>query len=433
MRNFRSNCFKAVLLSLVLSASSCALELNAQSNEHWVATWGTAQDLAPTVPDPPNVPASVPRPSFQGNRPAGRPPVPTDIHGQTVRMTAKIGVGGKKFRLELSNAFGKKPLLIGAVHVARKGEGSTIKGGSDRPVTFSDKKIIQIFPGATLASDPIDLDLPDSSSIIVSIFVAKSEGIPTTHTLGLHTTYISEGDTTSSAEVPQGATTTTSYMWLSGIDVLAPGDRFAIVALGDSITDGFKTTVDADRAWPALLQERLLTSSGSPRASVLNEGISGNQVLRDGAGVSALARFDRDVLGRPGVKWVVLLEGINDINTHGQVEGEGALTSDELIGAYQQLIARAHMHNIRVMGATLTPEEGVWLAGPIGEATRQKVNEWIRTPGKFDAVVDFDKVLRTPNQESKLRAEFDPGDHIHPNDDGNAAMARQFSLADFKK
>jgi lysophospholipase L1-like esterase len=165
---------------------------------------------------------------------------------------------------------------------------------------------------------------------------------------------------------------------------------------------------------------------------VLNEGISGNEVLRDGAGVSAMARFDRDVLSRPGVRWVILLEGINDINIHGQIEGDDALKAEDLIAGYRQLIARAHMHNIKVMGATLTPEEGVWLAGPIGEATRQKVNDWIRAAGNFDAVVDFDKVLRDPQNVAKLRANLDPGDHIHPNDAGNALMASQFSLADFK-
>lgn len=424
---------KAVVFALVVLSLNLASAARAQSGEHWIATWGTAQELAPTVPDPPNVPATVKRPNFPGGRPGGRPPVPTDIHGQTVRMTTQIGIGGKRFRVELSNAFGKKPLLFGAVHIAKKGEGSKIIAGTDRSVTFSGHKDVQIFPGAVLTSDPIDLDLPDSSNVALSIYVTKSEGTPTTHALGLHTTYISDGDTSANVEVPAASTTTTSYMWLSGIDVVAPNDRFAIVALGDSITDGFKTTVDADRAWPTLLQRRLLTGAGAPKASVLNLGISGNQVLRDGAGVSALARFDRDVLGRPGVKWIVLLEGINDINTHGQIEGEGALTAADLIAGYQQIIARAHVHNIRVMGATLTPEEGIWLAGPIGEATRQAVNVWIRARGNFDAVVDFDKVLRTLNQEAKLRSEFDPGDHIHPNDEGNSAMANQFSLADFKK
>jgi lysophospholipase L1-like esterase len=348
-------------------------------------------------------------------------------------MTARVGVGGNKIRVELSNAFGKKPVIFGAVHIAKKGEGSTIVVGTDRSLTFSGHQEITIPPGVVVISDPVDLSLPDSSNVAVSRYVRSSEGIPTTHSLGLHTTYLAEGDQTASPEMPVSSTTTTSYIWLSGIDVLAPTDRFTIVALGDSITDGFRTTVDANHAWPTLLQDRLLSTAGSPKASVLNEGISGNEVLQDGAGVSALARFDRDVLSRPGVRWIVLLEGINDINIHGQIEGDRALKAADLIAGYEQLITRAHMHNIKVMGATLTPEEGVWLAGPIGEATRQAVNEWIRSPGNFDSIVDFDKVLCTPGNAAKLRPDLDPGDHIHPNDVGNELMARQFVLADFKR
>ncbi|HEY9137390.1 MAG TPA: SGNH/GDSL hydrolase family protein [Terriglobus sp.] len=348
-------------------------------------------------------------------------------------MTVKIGLGGSRFRVELSNAFGKAPVWLGSVHIARKATGSAIQPATDRKLTFSGHPDVTIAPGAVITSDEVDLSLPDLSTIAVSLYVKSSEGVATTHALGLHTTYLSAGDTTASVQMPESATTNASYLWLSGIDVVAPSDRFAVVALGDSITDGFKTTVDADKAWPSLLQDRLLTTANSPKASVLNEGISGNQVLQDGAGVSALARFDRDVLSRPGVRWVILLEGINDINIHGQVEGDGVLTAEDLIAGYRQILARAHMHNIKVMGATLTPEEGVWLAGPIGEATRQKVNAWIRTAGNFDAVVDFDKVLRTPRHEAALRSELDPGDHIHPNDNGNGLMAEQFSLSEFRR
>jgi len=169
------------------------------------------------------------------------------------------------------------------------------------------------------------------------------------------------------------------------------------------------------------------------RISVVNEGISGNEVLRDGAGVSALARFDRDILGEPGVRWMVLLEGINDINLHGQITGPGALVAEDLIAGYRQLIARAHLNGIKVIGATLTPEEGVWLAGPVGEATRQTVNTWIRSSGEFDSVVDFDAVVRDPNHPSRLRTGLDPGDHIHPNDIGNQSMADAFLLNTFER
>src|SRR5581483_6783404 len=206
-----------------------------------------------------------------------------------------------------------------------------------------------------------------------------------------------------------------------------------IVTLGDSITDGFATTRDADRAWPTLLAKRLNANQATRHIAVVNQGISGNQVLRDGAGVSALARLDRDVLSRPGVKWVVLLEGINDINIRGRSDGPNALTSDELIWGYRQIIARCHAHGIQVIGATIMPEEGVPTASERGEEIRQAVNRWIRAKGNFDTVVDFDAVVRDPDRPIRLKPEFDPGDHIHRNDAGNQAMANIFDLGIFKK
>jgi lysophospholipase L1-like esterase len=184
---------------------------------------------------------------------------------------------------------------------------------------------------------------------------------------------------------------------------------------------------------------RLAPVGSKPGIAVVNQGISGNQVLRDGAGISALARFDRDVLSQAGVKWMILLEGINDINLHTRISPEvplptsDDLTSDDLIGAYVQLIERAHTHGIKVIGATLTPEEGVWIASKKGEEIRQAVNKWIRTSGRFDAIVDFDAVIRDPNHLTKMRTEFDPGDHIHPNDEGNQVMANAFDLSVFRK
>jgi lysophospholipase L1-like esterase len=250
--------------------------------------------------------------------------------------------------------------------------------------------------------------------------------------LGLHSGYISAGDVTASATMPD-STITFAYAWLSGVDVAAPANAFTIVALGDSITDGYATTRNADRAWPTLLAKRLSSNKATRHVAVVNQGISGNQVLRDGAGVSALARFDRDVLSRPGVKWVILLEGINDINIRGRSDGPNALTSDELIWGYRQIIARAHAHGIKVMGATIMPEEGVPTASERGEQIRQTVNRWIRAKGNFDALVDFDAVVRDPRNPARLKQEFDPGDHIHPNDAGNQAMADAVNLEAFAR
>jgi lysophospholipase L1-like esterase len=224
-----------------------------------------------------------------------------------------------------------------------------------------------------------------------------------------------------------------AYVWLSSVAVVAPANAFAVVALGDSITDGYATTRDTDRAWPTLLAKRLRENKATAHVAVINQGITGNQVLRDGAGLSALARFDRDVLSRPGVRWVILLEGINDINIRGRVDGPNALTSDELIWGYRQIIARVHAHGMKVMGATIMPEEGVPTASGRGEQIRQTVNRWIRARGNFDAVVDFDAVVRDPQRPARLRQEFNPGDHIHPNDAGNQAMADAFDLSLFGK
>lgn len=414
----------------------CAATLAAQKtphvSRHWVATWAISQDLAPTTPDRPVLPPEIKMPDFSGRGPRPPRPLPTIADNQTIRMIVHAKIAGENLRIELSNAFGKSQVTIGDAHIALRTNGSSIDSATDRQLTFSGSKIFDLRPGALIVSDPVQLNVPPESDLAISLYVVNSEGPPSNHMLGLHTTYISTGDTTASASMPD-ATTNTSYLWLRSVDVDAPAASYAIACLGDSITDGFKTTVDSDQDWPSLLAKRLNERKSGPRISVINEGISGNEVLHDGAGVSALARFDRDIVAEPGVRWIVLLEGINDINIHGQITGPGALTAEDLIEGYRQILARAHMHGMKVMGATLTPESGVWLAGPTGEATRLKVNQWIRTSGEFDAVVDFDAVVRDSADPSKMRAEFDSHDHIHPNDAGNAAMANAIDLTVFDR
>jgi lysophospholipase L1-like esterase len=428
-----SKWIRVLLLFVVCAVTAAKLLAQSASGgvEHWVATWATAQELGPTTFDVPQVAPGVKMPDFSKLKGPMTPPrIPTGVQDQTVRMIVHTSIGGKRLRLELSNAFGKGIVSIADAHIAIRTTESSIDPASDRKVTFSGSPGVDIRPGVIAVSDPVDLEIKPMSDLAVSIYIAKSEGAPTNHMLGLHTSYISSGDTAGSASMRDPAATT-GYLWLRSIDVARPGADFAIVCLGDSITDGFGTTSDSDQAWPTLLAKRLNDQATGPRIAVLNEGISGNEVLRDGAGVSALARFDRDVLAEPGVRWIVLLEGINDINIHGQITGPGALTAEDLIKGYRQLIALAHLHNMRIIGATLTPEEGVWLAGPVGEATRQKVNEWIRNSGEFDSVVDFDAVVRDPQHPTQMREDFNPGDHIHPNNIGNKAMADAFALNTF--
>lgn len=423
------------------------------STEHWVATWTTAQQLVrlpaggrggPPPQQQPATPSAQPGgtavpppqapPPAQGRGGRGGPQtnIPPTLNDQTVRMVVHTTIGGSRVRLQFSNASGATELTIGAAHIAVRAKESEIVPGSDHALTFAGKPTCTIQPGVLLFSDPIDLQVAPLSDLAVSIYLPKDTGPPTSHAVGLHTAYISKGDATAQKVMPEPSPMF-SYLWLTGVDVAAAPNAFAIVALGDSITDGFAATRDSNLEWPAQLAKRMAAKRATANIAVVNQGISGNQVLRDGAGVSALARFDRDVISRPGVKWLILLEGINDINIRGRNPGPNALTSEELIAGYRQILDRAHTFGIKVIGATIMPEEGVPTASERGEEIRLAVNQWIRTSHSFDAVVDFDAAVRDSEHPSRLRAAFDPGDHIHPNDAGNQAMAEAFDLAVFKR
>jgi lysophospholipase L1-like esterase len=346
-------------------------------------------------------------------------------------MILRTSIGGRRVRIELSNMTTASPLQIGAAHIAVHKGGGAIVEGTDRVLTFGGNAAVTIAAGVLVVSDPVDLDVAPLTELAVSVHLPYETSAASNHRLGLHTMYITPGNTTAAATLPE-STKMTAYMWLSSVDVLAPANTLAIVALGDSITDSQGASVDTDRAWPAGLARRLGTNKATRHIGVVNQGIQGNQVLKDGAGVSALARFERDVLGRAGVKWVILLEGVNDINVQGGNDGPGALTADDLIWGYRQIIERAHMAGLKVMGATVMPEEGVRLANERTEGIRQTVNRWIRTKGNFDSVVDFDAAVRDPQNPGKLRAEFNSGDNIHLSDDGYQAMANAFDLSVFK-
>ena len=416
------------------------------TGEHWISTWGVSQLMMPMVfhaparppnqPDTTKLPAPPNSPSEAHNPPPRQGPLaeaklPATFDDETVRMIGRASVGGKRLRIELSNMVTAEPVVIGAVHIAlHKADGAIVEG-SDRPLTFGGAASFTIPPGALVISNPVDLELPALGQFAVSVYLPHNTGAPTNHFLGLHTAYIAKGDATGATAMPNPSTMF-AYVWLSAVDVLAPSDSFTVVAFGDSITEGYATSRDADRSWPAVLARRLQANKATQRVAVVNEGISGNQVLRDGAGQSALARLDRDVLVVPGVKWVILLEGINDINLRGRFEGPDAVTAADLIWGYQQIIERCHLRNLKIIGATITPEEGVPTASERGEAIRQTVNRWIREPGHFDAVIDFDAVMRDSQRPIRLNSKYDPGDHIHPNDTGNQAMADAVDLSWFK-
>jgi len=418
------------LLSFSLCLPAAQQKASSNAKEHWVATWATAQAFAPVPP----FGAPPPRPQAAPARPSPIGQIPETFKNQTVRMVVRTSIGGRRVRVQLSNALGNPALTIGAAHVALRQNDAAIVSTSDRALTFGGRASFTIPPGALVVSDPVDLDVPKFTDLAISLYLPEDTGPPTVHPLGLHTTYIATGDVTADATL-NPSITTTAYFWLSGVDVLAPSSASAIVAFGDSITDGFATTANKDQAWPTLLASRLASGKSTAMLGVLNLGISGNRVLRDVAGTNALARFDRDVLARAGVHWMILLEGINDI-TFSAIPGippGQAVTAEDLIWGYRQIIESAHLHGIKVAGATILPVEGVATYTESGEAVRQAVNQWIRTSGAFDAIIDFDALTRDPEHPKRLRSEFDSGDHVHPNDAGNHAMADVIDLSAFLK
>jgi lysophospholipase L1-like esterase len=421
-RPIRTNLALSVAAAVLGIASLHAQRRQATTaTETWVTTWATSQAIAPTR-----------LPFGRGGEPQPPPAarVPATLKNQTVRMIAHTSVGGRRVRVRLANALDKAPLRVGAVHIALRESGAAIVAASDRAVTFGGATSISVPPGAVVLSDPVDLAVPQLADVAVSVYVPDDTGSPTVHPDGMHTAYIAEGDTTGRATfVP--AATTTAYLWLAGVDVVAPAGAATVVAFGDSITDGVGATPDANRAWPSLLASKLV--SGRAPRSVVNVGLSGNRLLRPGFGVSALARFDRDVLSFPNVRWMIVLLGINDITFSAipEMPATETATADDLTWGLRQLVARAHAHGIKVAGATIMPVGGVNTYTEAGEATRLAVNRWILTSGIYDAVFDFDAAVRDAAEPRKLRAEFDPGDHVHPNDKGNEAMAAAIDPAVF--
>ncbi|MFC3582178.1 SGNH/GDSL hydrolase family protein [Sphingomonas hylomeconis] len=420
--------------ALLLATICLASATTAIARDRWVSAWGTAQQLAPMPPP------RIPPPPAGGTRPAPPPPAapspivptPEKLADQTIRMVVRPTIGGSLLRVQFSNASGGEPVTIAQARLAKSAAGGAITTTTDRAINFAGQPSVVIQPGTMAISDPVRLDVAALDLLAVSIHLAGETAVNTLHPLGLRTTYVAKGDRTSDASLP-GAETNRSYFWLTGLEMQAPETSGAIVTFGDSITDGYGTTPNTARAWPDLLADRLQHDPRTRGLSVINMGISGNRVRRDGAGLSALARFDRDVLARPGVRWAVLLEGINDINFAAipGIPASEAVTAEQLIAAYTQFIDQAHGHGIKVAGATITPTEGLWLYSAKTEALRQTLNGWIRDSGKFDAVIDFDAAVRDPARATRLNPAFDPGDHVHPNDAGNAAMAAAIDLAIF--
>lgn len=384
-----------VALSVLLLCSVPAFAAD-QSDGNWVGTWAAAP-----------MPCAV----KSGEPSAG---------DSTYRNIVRVSVGGRAVRVKLSNELGASQLTVGAARIAFAGGDGAITPASDHALTFGGRAAVTIPAGGYMLSDEVAMDVPALSRLAISIYVIDQEiSTRSCHLLSMSTNYVAKGDAAQSVKMER-ARATDSWNFVKGIDVRVGKNTFAVVALGDSITDGNGSTKDSNHRWPDDLAERFQKRPNAPPAAVLNEGIVGNRLLRSSEfGPSAIARFDRDVLAQTGARYLILLEGINDINWADPDENAAA---QEIILGLAQLVERARAHGIRVFAATLLPSGGADGFSDKCESVRAAVNNWIRTGGAVDGVIDFDKATRDPAKPTTLNAAYDSGDHLHPNDAGYQAM-----------
>ena len=401
----------AGMLLFLLAASG-----NSHAQNRWICSWATAQQL----PEPQNSLAV------------------DDLRDATLRQVVHLSIGGAQLRVHLSNRFGTTPLKFDSVHVARSKSlaSAAIDVATDKALNFSGRADITVPAGAEYLSDPLAFSATALSDLAITIHFETAPAGQTGHPGSRATSYLVHGDMVSAAELPEPKKVEHWY-FIAAVEVTAPPKAAAIAALGDSITDGHGATTDGNNRWTDVLAQRLQTENAKHPRAVINEGIGGNRLLLDGLGPNALARFDEDVLAPAGVRYAIVLEGVNDL---GMTTREGEIAPSEhealvrrILSAYSQMITRAHAHGIEVIGATILPFVGsqFYHPGPPTEADRQAINEWIRAPGHFDAVIDFDKVVRDPEHPDHLLAKFDSGDHLHPSVAGYAAMAQAIPLTLF--
>lgn len=392
----------AVIALLFSNAAHTA----AHQRDVWIGAWGF-----------PATSASSTAPTSHPSR-----PVP-NFNNVTVRQIVRLSAPAVRIRIRISNEFGAEPLRLGSVHIALVGEDGNILPNSDHMLTFSGQPATTVAAAAPLLSDPVDWRVPALTNLAVSIFLPE-EVIPPAHRVS---EYVSSSGNFAAAERMPGAELVRSGAIISEVEIVSASARRVVVTLGDSITEGFGSTINAFRGWSDRLAERLNESPATRGWSVVNAGINSNRLLHNNPGTGALARFDRDVLSVPGVAAVLMLEGINDIGYSHTVPTE-AVTANDVIAAYLQVIARAHAHGIFMAAGTIMPYEGSHYFDPQGEQVRRAVNQWIRTSGEFDGVVDFDAALRDPAHPTQVRPSLQRGDHLHPNDEGYTAMGDAIDL-----
>ncbi|MET7476069.1 SGNH/GDSL hydrolase family protein [Streptomyces sp. NPDC005648] len=343
------------------------------------------------------------------------------VADRAYRLVVHTSVGGAGLRIRLSNAFGDRPVTFDSAYAGIRRTGAALVPGSNRALTFDGARSVTVPAGAMALSDPLPGRLPAATDLVISIHSPDAAGPATGHWMAMQTSYTAQGDPTAEEGADDWTGTTGSWTYLDAVSVRPPAGTGAVVALGDSITDGWQSTSDLDRRWPDYLARRLRKSDTDVKG-VADEGISGNRVLADGAGQSALNRLGRDVLSLPGVRTVFLFEGVNDIKAHTGV------TAQDLITGYREIAARAHAAGKCVVVSTVGPFKGWSEWDPAAEAVRQEVNTYLRGSDDFDAVTDFDRVLRSPYDPERILPFFDGGDHLHPDDKGMAAMADAVDL-----
>jgi lysophospholipase L1-like esterase len=421
--------------------------------DRWVGTWTTAEVGRPQNPIPP-VQALPPFMANTRCAPPATPPVAPPpgqtfaplpfphFTNQTLRQIVHTTIGGSKARVVLSNAYGTAPVTVGAAHIALRDKEGAIQAASGRPLTFSGRPTITIPANAVVYSDPVNLTVPQMGDLAIDLYLPGTTNTAATTTMhggAFQTSYVSEtGNHVGKTALPVVGTTR-SWFLLSRVDVASSDATGVVVAFGDSITDGAASTADTNNRWPDHLARRLL--SQGIKMGVLNAGIGGNRVLSEaavppgvdvravGAGINALARFERHVLSHPGVTHVIVMEGINDI---GNARQNPTPTAEDLIAGHKQLIEQAHARGLKIYGATLTPFWGAAYFTEVGEAKRQALNEWIRNGKGYDGVVDFDRATRDPNDSRKLLEKYDSCDYLHPSDAGYKAMADAIDLSLFR-